>query len=45
MSSLERAKSFMQRKARVIALTAVPLAFLVGITPARATPLVCIEWH
>lgn len=36
MSSIERAKSFMQRKARLIALTAVPLASLVGITPAKA---------
>lgn len=42
MSSIERAKSFMQRKARVIALTAVPLASLIAITPAKAitvTPL------
>lgn len=36
MSSLERAKSFMQRKARLIALTAVPLASLMAITPAKA---------
>ena len=37
MSSIERAKSFMQRKARLIALTAVPLASLIAITPAKAT--------
>lgn len=33
MTSLERAKSFLQRKARVIALTAIPLASLVAIAP------------
>jgi hypothetical protein len=37
VSSIERAKSFMQRKARLIALTAVPLASLIAITPAKAT--------
>jgi PEP-CTERM motif len=37
LSSLKRAISFVQCKARVIALTTVPLASLVGITaPARA---------
>jgi hypothetical protein len=37
LSSIERAKSFMQRRARLIALTAVPLASLAGIAPsARA---------
>lgn len=45
MSSIDRAKSFMQRKARLIALTAVPLASLVGITAPSAkatvvTPLI-----
>jgi PEP-CTERM motif len=42
VTSLERAKSFLERKARVIALTAVPLASLVAIAPAKAgmlTPL------
>jgi hypothetical protein len=36
LSSLERAKSFMQRRARLIALTAVPLATLVAIAPVKA---------
>ncbi len=39
MSSIERAKSFMQRRARLIALTAVPLASLMAITPAKASVL------
>jgi PEP-CTERM motif len=33
MTSVERAKCFLQRKARVLALTAVPLASLVAIAP------------
>jgi hypothetical protein len=36
VSSIERAKFFMQRKARVIALTAVPLASLIATTAPSA---------
>ncbi len=40
MTSVERAKCFLQRKARVIALSAVPLASLVAIAPtAQAAPI------
>jgi PEP-CTERM motif len=36
LTSIERAKAFMQRRARVIALTALPLASLVAVTAPSA---------
>jgi len=52
LSSIERAKAFMQRRARLIAVTALPLAALVGIaapahagavtTPLTLTPSPCV---
>lgn len=47
MTSLERAKTFLQRKGRVIALTAVPLASLVAISAptAKAGPVTPVSFN